>query len=642
MFLKIKGRRGLTACALVFWVAQGPATAFPPLVLSDTDTLLLADLADSSGTGLQRPLREALRTALDESPYLNLVPDGAIESAQQRSAPMSPQEWLRLCQTLRARVYVDGTLARASQGAAFHGQLNAVDCTNGASLARGRFAANREQLIDELGRAAERLRLDLGEPRASVQRYSTALSNATSASFGALDAWASALAVWRSEGAAAALPLLQKATDADPAFTAATYDLGLAYRNSGQEERARELFTRAFAAREHASTRKRFSIAAQYHAFVTVDEARAVASFKAWIRSYPRDYKAVSNLGSFYGDICRYPEAIAQFELARRMNPADVVAHEDLMEMLTAVGEFAKARGVYQDIMRLSLDDDSPHLYLYVIAALENDTAEMASQSAWFVGKKDLQHEILSEEADAAAASGQLTRARELTEHAVGSALDAGDVEQAASWLLNAAWREELFGNAELARAQALRALTLAPASREGEATAAIILARAGDGARAKSLVADIEQRYPNHRVMQSYWLPTIRAQIALRARDARTALAELHRAEPLDLLYPQVFFYSLMPSVVLRAEAYMLAGEPGRAVEQWRTILQSPGIAQLSATVPIARLQLARSYAAISRGGPPDSRAGEAYQEFLRRWDAADPGIPVLAQARAEFAQLQ
>ena len=141
---------------------------------------------------------------------------------------------------------------------------------------------------------------------------------------------------------------------------------------------------------------------------------------------------------------------------------------------------------------------------------------------------------------------------------------------------------------------------------------------------------------------MQSYWLPTIRAQIALRARDARTALAELHRAEPLDLLYPQVFFYSLMPSVVLRAEAYMLAGEPGRAVEQWRTILQSPGIAQLSATVPIARLQLARSYAASSRGGPPDSRAGEAYQEFLRRWDAADPGIPVLAQARAEFAQLQ
>lgn len=629
-------------CGLASWVAVGLVTASSATTLTASDSVMLADFTGSSDTALRRGLREALRAALDESPYLNLVPDAAIEAARGDNSASVAAQLARLCQSVSARAYITGAFTDAGEDAAFRGHLDAIDCGSRASLAHEEFTAYRERLIDELGRAAERLRVDLGEPRASVQRYSTILSNATSASFEALEAWASALALWRSEGAAAALPLLQKATDADPAFTAATYDLGLAYRNSGQEERARELFTRAFAARDHASTRKRFSIAAQYHAFVTVDEARAVESFKAWIRSYPRDYKAVSNLGSFYGDICRYPEAIAQFELARRMNPADVVAHEDLMEMLTAVGEFAKARGVYQDIMRLSLDDDSPHLYLYVIAALENNTAEMASQSAWFVGKKDLQHEILSEEADAAAASGQLTRARELTEHAVGSALGAGDVEQAASWLLNAAWREELFGNAEFARAQALRALTLAPASREGEATAAIILARAGDSARAKSLVADIERRYPNHSVMQSYWLPTIRAQIALKARDARTALAELHRAEPLDLLYPQVFFYSLMPSVVLRAEAYMLDGESGRAVEQWRTILQNPGIAQLSATVPIARLQLARSYAASSRGGPPDSRAGEAYQEFLRRWDAADPGIPVLAQARAEFAQLR
>jgi eukaryotic-like serine/threonine-protein kinase len=608
-----------------------------------SDTVMLGDFSDSNGTAPTRGLREALRAALDESPYLNLVPDSAIEAVRRDgSAPLSDQQLARLCETLHARAYITGALSAARSDPGFPGQLDAVDCGSGVRLAHEEFTADKQRLIDVLGRAARRLRLDLGEPRESVRGSSTALSTATSASFEALDAWASALAVWRREGAAAAVPLLQKAIDADPAFAAATYDLGLAYRNSGQEERARELFTRAFAAREQASTRKRLNIAAQYHAFVTVDEPRAVESFRAWIRMYPRDYKAVSNLGSFYGDICRYSEAIAQFERARRMNPSDVVAQEDLMEMLTATGEFNKARAVYRDIVRLKLDDDSPHLYLYVLAALESDRAEMAAQSAWFEGKKDLQHEILSEQADAAAASGHLTRARELTEQAVGSALDAGDVEQAAAWSLNAAWREELFGNPELARAEALRGLTLAPASREGEATAAIILARAGDSGRANLLVADIELRYPNHSVMQSYWLPTIRAQIALEARDARTALAELHRAEPLDLLYPQVFFYSLMPSVVLRAEAYMLAGEPARAVEQWGTILQNPGIAQLSATVPFARLQRARSYAASTRGAPPDSRAAGAYREFLRRWDTADPGIPVLTQARAELAQLQ
>jgi tetratricopeptide (TPR) repeat protein len=151
-----------------------------------------------------------------------------------------------------------------------------------------------------------------------------------------------------------------------------------------------------------------------------VDEQGAVQAFREWSTSYPRDYKAVSNLGSFYGDVCRYPEAIAQFELARGMNPADVVSHEDLMEMLIAVGEFKKARAVYQDILRLHLDDDSPHLYLYVIAALENNSAEMATQSAWFEDKKELQHEILSEQADAAALSGNLGQAR-----AVRSALSA-------------------------------------------------------------------------------------------------------------------------------------------------------------------------------------------------------------------------
>jgi eukaryotic-like serine/threonine-protein kinase len=596
MISLLKRRPRSAACAATVWFALGSAMASSSVALSDSDTLVIGDFADSSGAALQRALREALRAALDESPYLNLVPDAVIDSARGEGvAPRSAQDSSQLCRTLHARVYVTGTLARTSPGGQFQGQLDAIDCADGTGLAHEEFTAEKEALVDALGSAAEQMRLDLGEPAWSVQRFRTILSQATSASFEALDDWSLGLGVLRKEGAAAALPLLRKATEHDPAFAAATYDLGLAYRNSGQEERARELFTRAFALRGHATTRRALTIAAQYHAFVTVDEKRAVESFKAWISSYPRDYKAVSNLGSFYGDICRYQEAIAQFELARRMNPADVIPHEDLMEMLTAIGDFQKARGVYQDIRRLKLDDDSPHLYLYVIAALENNTAEMAAQSAWFEDKKELQHEMLSEQADAAAYSGHLEQARELSERAVASARDAGNLELAASWLLNSAWREELHGKEQLAHEQAVRALTIAPASREGEATAAIILARTGDILRAESLVADIEKRYPDHSVMQSYWLPTIRAQLALRQRDASTALKELTTAAPLDLIYPQVFFYSHMPSVVLRAEAYMLGGDPARAAEQWQRILQNPGITQLSATAPYARRQFVR-----------------------------------------------
>ena len=592
-----RSRRRSAACGLVLWLAQCCATAGTATLLAESDTLMLAEFEDGSGTTPQHALREALRAALDESPYLNLAPDAVVEGVRHgRSAAMAADDLRQLCQSVHARAYVRGTLARASEGAALQGQLQALECSNGTPLAHEEFTADRVRLLDALGAAARRLRRDLGEPPSSVEHFSTPVSQATSGSFEALGAWSSGLAEWREHGAAAAIPRLQKAIAEDPGFAAATYDLGLAYRDSGQEERARELFTRAFALRAHASRRRVLNITAQYHAFVTVDEQRAVQAFREWSTSYPRDYKAVSNLGSFYGDVCRYPEAIAQFELARRMNPADIVSHEDLMEMLIAVGEFKKARVVYQDILRLHLDDDSPHLYLYVIAALENNSAEMAAQSAWFEDKKELQHEILSEQADAAALSGNLEQARELSERAVASARTAGNLEQAASWLLNSAWREELLGKEQLAREQALQALSIAHGSREGEATAAIILARTGDIARAESLMADIEKRYPNHSVVQSYWLPSIRAQLALGRGDTATALKELTSAAPLDLLYPQVFFYSHMPSVVLRAEAYQLRGERTRAAEQWQTILRNPGITQLSATARYAQRQLGQS----------------------------------------------
>jgi tetratricopeptide (TPR) repeat protein len=604
---------------------------------------MLADFTDASGANLQRPLREALRAALDESPFLNLLPDAAIERALAgNSGPRTAEQLARACDETQAKAYLTGSI-RQSHGTPFEVELSTFDCASGAMLATEQFMTERQLLVDALGRAAAQLRLDLGEPAESVHGFATPLSQATSGSLEALDAWSSGLKVWRIEGPAAALPQLERAVKNDPAFAAAIYDLGLAYRNSGQEERARELFSGAFSMRSRASIRKRFNIEAQYHAFVTVDASRAVASFKAWIRSYPKDYRAVSNLGSFYGDVCRYGEAIAQFEQARRMNPNEVVPHEDLMEMLTAIGDFQGARTVYRDIMRRNLDDDSPHLYLYVIAALENDVAEMTAQSEWFEAKKELRHEILSEQADAAAYVGHLRRARDLTRRAVESAREANDVEQAAAWLLNSAWRESLFGNEQLAHDLAVQALSIAPTSREGEATAALLLARTGDIAGADSLVADIEKRFPDHSVTHSYWLPTIRAQVALMHGDTSTALMQLRTAAPLDLLYPQVFFYSHMPSVLLRAEAYMLSGQSDRAAAQWQTILRNPGIAQLSPTLPFAKLQLGRSYALSTRSKSRRlARAREAYGDFLSLWKDGESDIPLLKQARAEFVQLR
>ncbi len=183
----------------------------------------------------------------------------------------------------------------------------------------------------------------------------------------------------------------------------------------------------------------------------------------------------------------------------------------------------------------------------------------------------------------------------------------------------------------------------IAPESREEGALAAIFLARTGDTVRANAIAKDLEQRYPVHAVVQSYWLPSIRAQISLASKRPRLALQQLEKARPYDTLFPQVAFYSPMLSVVLRAEAYLALGQPAAAAKEWNRISQYPGIVQLSATAPIAKLQLARASALQARtNNSARTEARAAYQDFLSLWKEADPDIPLLKEAQAEFAKLQ
>ena len=174
------------------------------------------------------------------------------------------------------------------------------------------------------------------------------------------------------------------------------------------------------------------------------------------------------------------------------MNPRNAIVHEDLIEILTATGQFGKAHEAYQEMFRRKLETDAVHVFMYSVAALEDGTKEMNRQAAWFEDKPPFQHEVLSEEADAEAYAGHLDRARELTNRAVRSALRADNNAQAAGWELNSAWREDLFGNPQEAHEQALQALAIAPESREDEAVAALLLARTRDSARASATVKDI------------------------------------------------------------------------------------------------------------------------------------------------------
>jgi eukaryotic-like serine/threonine-protein kinase len=617
--------------------------------LSPQDKILLVSFTNSTKDGdFDDSLKEALRTALEGSPFLNIIPEATLagamkEMGRDKNEPLTLELARQLGQQVGSRAYLVGSISK--QGSEFALALEATDCMSGKTLAREQsIAQNKEKVLDVLGKVASDLRMHLGESLASVQKFNTPLSTATTSSLEALQAWALGLRIKQEKEPAEAIAALENATKLDLDFASALFDLGLIYRNSQQEILARNLFIKAFAARSHATTRKRFSIEGMYYSFVTVDYDKTVETYRQWMRIYPRDERPVSNLGSFYGDVCEYQKAIAQFKKARRMNPKNYIVHEDLIELLTAAGEFEKAREAYSEMVQMRLDDDAPHVYMYAVAFLEHDAKEMANQAGWFTLKPDFQHEILSEQADAEAYDGHLTRARELTTQAVQSALSAHNNEQAAAWLFNAAWREDLFGNIREAHDQAVRALQLAPDSREGSAIAAILFARTGDVPRATTVAEELGKRYPDHPVVQSYWLPCIRAQVALAQKDPARALQLLRTAARYDTLLPQVAYYSHMPSVVLRAEAYSATAQPALAAKEWETILKTPGIVQLSASAPIARLQLARIYACEPATGSASARAKAriAYQDFLSLWQEADADVPVLREARQEFAKLR
>ena len=561
-------------------------------------------------------LKQALRLALDESPYFDLLPDNQGDADE---------------------VSVAGLIAK--RGNRFIIELRATNVRNGQTLAEESVdAEDRQDVVRALGQATKKLRTRLGESAESVYQFSTPLQIATSTSLEALEVWSLGLETKQSQGAAAAVPFLQQAIQLDPNFATALFDLGLIYRNSQQESLARDLLVRAFAQRDRATVRRRFSIDGMYHSFVKVEYDQTVDAYRQWMRAYPKDERPVSNLGSFYGDICEYDKAIARFKEARQMNPKNFVVHENLVELLTAAGRFQEAREAYSEMMRMKLDDDAPHVYLYSVAFLENDEKKMANQVAWFNGKVDVQHEILSEQADAEAYKGHLARARELTKQAIESALEAHNKDQEAAWLLNAAWREEVFGNPQQAHEQAAHAMELAGDSREGEALAAILFARTGDVARATAAADDLQKRYADHPVVQSYWLPCVRAQIALTKKNPIAALELLRAAERYDSLLPQVAYYSPMASVVLRAEAYLAIGQPAQAAKEWERIISTPGIVQLSATAPIAKLRLAQTYAKQH----VKAQSVAAYRDFLSLWKDADAAIPVFVEAKSEFSQLQ
>ena len=640
-------RAGWMVAAFALVIAAAVAgyyyTHRPTPKLTEKDTIVVGDFANSTGDPVfDDALKQALGVSLRQSPFLNVLSDERVAATLKLmtrpvNTPLTPDVARELCQRADSKAYIAGSIA--SLGSQFVLGLKAVNCLNGDTLAQEQAtAAGKEKVLDVLGEAAAILRGQLGESLASVHKFDAPLAQETTPSLEALKAASIARKIEGEKGSAAALPIFLHAIDLDPNFATAIEGVGIMYGNIGQPTRGNEYLSKAFAMRDRASEREKLHITSMYYLAATGELDKGIETFREWGENYPRDDVAHTNLSVLYATEGKMEQAEEQAREGLRLNPDNVIAAENVIGFQVALGRFDEARKVYQQTIAHKLDDDTLHAILYGVEFVANNAKGMAEQAAWFENRPELQHEILGMQADTEAYAGHLVKAREITRRAVDAALRADNKESAAFWQLTGALREALFGNLEEAKQGATAAFALVPESRDAQQLAAVVLARAGDTARVRNLSAALAKRYPLHSLVQSYWLPTIQAQIALNAKDAPGAITQLRNAAALEygLAISSLNNSCLLPTY-LRGEAYLAAGHEGAAAE-FQKIIDRPGLVWNCATGALAHLELGRAHALAG----DKTKARAAYQDFLTLWKDADPDIPILKEAKAEFAKLQ
>jgi serine/threonine protein kinase/tetratricopeptide (TPR) repeat protein len=622
--------------------------------LSEKDTVVLGDFTNTTGDAIfDDTLKTALNVSLRQSPFLNVLSDSQVsKTLQQMTRPagtrLTPEVARELCQRAGSKAYIAGAIG--SLGTEYVLALKAVNCQNGDTLAQEQVTvASKEGVLNSLGEAATKLRGELGESLASVQKFDVPLAQATTPSLEALKAYSLGRKAFDEKGTAASQPYYQRAIELDPNFALGYTAVGTNYTNLGELGRASAYITKAFQLREHASEREKLLIAAHYYEHVTGELDNATQAYQEIIESYPKDLAGHVSLGVTYAQQGLYDKAAEVTRQALRLAQNSVGVYENLANYNLALQRLDEARRIIQEAGARKLDDVAMRNALYALAFLGSDPAAMAEQQRWFAGHPEYENWALALESDTEAYAGHVGVARELTRRAVDAAIRADSKESGAVWQTNAALRQAAYGIAAEARHAAAEGFKLAPTSQGVESEAALAFAMAGDSPRAGSLAQDLGKRFPLDTQIQAIWLPAIQAQVALNQKNQASSLNAPQTASPIEL--GQIGFVlnlSCLYSVYVRGEAYLAAGQGSAAAAEFQKILAHSGIVWNCWTGALARLGVARANALQSRtsqGADADAarvRALAAYKDFLALWKDADPDIPILKEAKVEYAKLQ
>jgi tetratricopeptide (TPR) repeat protein len=610
--------------------------------LTDKDSIVLADFTNTTGDSVfDDTLKQGLSVQLEQSPFLNLVSERRVnETLKLMGRPagdrLTPEVTREVCQRTSSKAMLAGSIA--GLGSQYVIGLKAVNCDTGDVLAEAQEqAAGKEAVLKALDAAAVRLRSKLGESLSSVQKHATPVEEATTSSLEALKAYSLGKRTDYAKGDTAALPFFQRAVDLDPNFAMAYSSIGLCYFDLNEIGRAAEYARKAYALRERVSERERFNIESGYYNLVTGELEKGAQIVELWQQTYPRDDVPYINLGFVSATLGNWEKALEEWRAALPLDPNDGLAYYLLGLAYMSFNRLDEAEAVYKQAEERKLESEDLLESRYWLAFLKGSAARMAQLVSAAMGKPGSEDLLLAMQADTEGWYGKLKNAHELTRRAMDSAQHNNARETAAGYQAEAALREVEAGNREQARAEAHAALKLGP-NRDVRVIAALALARAGDTAGAEKLAAELGKDFPLGTLVQRYWLPTIRAAVALERKDPNRAIELLEVTSTIELSSITADLTIFLCPVYVRGEAYLMLHDGNRAAAEFQKFIDHRGVVMNFPWGALARLGLARAYALQG----DTAKARTAYQDFLTLWKDADPDIPILKEAEAEYAKLQ
>jgi eukaryotic-like serine/threonine-protein kinase len=634
---------GLSAVVLLVLVGLSVALIRSRAVrtLTERDMIVLADFTNKTGDPVfDDALKQALSVVLTQSPFLKVASDVQVGEMLRRM-DHAPNDALtrdlarEVCVRMGGKAILVGSIS--SLGSHYVVGLQALGCASGEMLASGQAeAASKENVLRALNGVISQVRGKVGESLASLQKYDFP-ADTTTKSLEALKAFSMGQKALRESGESEAIPFFRQAVQLDPDFALAYTTLGRAYEDLGEDGEAVEDFTKAYNLRERLSEREKYYITTLYFETVTGDLERAKQAGELWIQAYPRDGVAREKLGTVYADLGENENANTQCQEALRLDPDSTINVSNAIAGFASLDRIDEAQRILDAARARGLDGPVIHENAYSLAFSRNDRAEMERQTAWADEQGDEEFALFADQADTAAYQGQLRKAQELSKRAVESALRSDAKETAALFLIDDALREMETGNLLLAR-RSVRASQSLSSSRNVKVGAALAMARIGDSAPAETLARTLEKENPSNTLIKFYWLPTLRASLELRSRNPQAALSLLQMAAPYDSgqVSAMLNAFNMYPAYV-RGEAYLEMHDGSEAATEFRNLLDHRGIVQNSVLGALSMLQLAR--AEVLTGDVVSAR--KQYGDFLSLWKDADPDLPILKQAKAEYARL-